>query len=351
MSNKLFKLADVYNEEKIKILSEDNIELIVGEVILNRIVGIAYDNLDLSYVPKEIEKNLKILNKYSVESSERFIDNVHYISDILKNVDFQYALLKGSFLTTMLYKKGYRTSNDIDILINSNNISDLQSLLINNGFVQGHVDEAQNIIPATRHEVIQARLNYGETIPFYKSIKGNILEIDINFSLDYKPEKDKEIVSDLLENVMTINHEGYTFKTLGTVDFLIHLCCHLYKEATTYDWLQYRRDLMLYKFSDINVFIHEYNSKEFIDELRNRIVRFGLEKECYYTFKNSCEIFPHLTKYHDFVNLLESIEPVELSFMNEIIWPAKHKKFRHELSFTEWFNCKDRISMLSETVL
>ena len=47
--NTIFKLADVYNDEKINI-SREHEEKILGQIILNRIVGIAYDNLDINNI-------------------------------------------------------------------------------------------------------------------------------------------------------------------------------------------------------------------------------------------------------------------------------------------------------------
>lgn len=347
MKNKLFALSDVYNTEKISLENTDNVELLLGGIMLNRIVGIAYDNLELSTVPAEVIKVLKIVKKNNERITDDFICNVCYLADVLKNVPFKYALLKGSYLTPMLYKRGQRTSNDIDILIEGKDVSLLEKILVQNGFVQGHVNENNEIVPASRREIIHSKLNNGETIPFVKFNNGIKLEIDINFSVDFKPDNSK-IVPRLLSETIPVNLNGHIFYTLNMVDFLIHLCCHLYKEATTYDWLNYRRDLMLYKFSDINVMLHEYGDKEFYRGLDQRIREFDVKKECYYTLYNSTEIYPFLKEDILLTEMLERIRPVDLKFMKQIVYPYKRKKFVYDMTFTQWFFCENRIGNLIE---
>ena len=48
--NKIFALSDVYRDEKVKLTAEDDIEKTIGSIIMNRIINIAYKNLDLSEV-------------------------------------------------------------------------------------------------------------------------------------------------------------------------------------------------------------------------------------------------------------------------------------------------------------
>lgn len=56
---------------------------------------------------------------------------------MFKNTDVSYAWLKGAFLINV-YDIGMRTSNDVDILVNQNQISEITDILKKNGFVQGN---------------------------------------------------------------------------------------------------------------------------------------------------------------------------------------------------------------------
>jgi len=134
--------------------------------------------------------------------------------------------------------------------------------------------------------------------------------------------------------------------TLEEKDFLIHLCLHLYKEATTYDWILAKRDLLLYKFSDINLLIHKYANKKYCEELSERIKELGVEKECYYAFENTSVIFRELNQNLNFVWLKNSIKPKDLQFMQQIVYPREKKVFIHNMKFEEWFDCNNRIQYL-----
>ena len=346
---KIFQISNEYNKEKVVITTDDNMELLMGQILLNRIAGIAYEKIDLETLHYEARKVLKFHIENNILIFNRFINNLSYLSPILQNADFPYALLKGAFLTLFLYPKGHRTSNDIDVLISNENVSTLQSLLLQNGFTQGHVSKSSGeVVPASRKEIIESKMNYGETVPFIKLMEGYPLEVDINFSLDYKPSKEKNIISEMLSKAIFVEKDGICFKTLNHKDFLIHLCCHLYKEATTYDWIKWRNDLMLYKFSDINVFLHEYGCEKFFLELDNRIKHFALEKECYYTFEISSTIYPDLNDVNGFARLKESIKPNDLQFMTQVIYPMEKKRFQYSMKFIDWFLCPNRIMELEE---
>jgi len=349
-TNVLFRLSDMcYKGEKISIKSSDNIELLAGQLLINRILGVAYNNLNLSSLHPEIRKCFDSMNTNLKTKHEIFKCNLNYLTKILQDFPHNYALLKGAYLSSFIYEGGQRTSNDIDILIEDKNISQLQDLFKSHGFIQGRYDRISNtIIPASRMQIIESRLNFGETIPLLKMIDGKPFEIDINFSVDYKPELDGNLVSELLSRKKVVTIDGYNFNTLETVDFLIHLCCHLYKEATTYDWVLSRRDLLLYKFCDINVFVNKFATESFFINLLERIVEFGVEKECFYTFKNSSIIYPSLNDIEGFVSLKNAVKPLDLEFMSQIIYPRERKIFSYDMSFTDWFFCSDRASQLSE---
>lgn len=60
-----------------------------------------------------------------------------------------------------------------------------------------------------------ARMNYGETVLFLKMVNGNLLELDLNFSLDFKPSGNSEIMSKMLSDVSYVELDDVGFKTLN----------------------------------------------------------------------------------------------------------------------------------------
>lgn len=352
MENLLFKLADV-NMEPIEGIQLRHPERLLGQLCINRVGGIAYRNLekiDGLDTHNEFINTLKAIYEQNLQKTDIFFQHMRYVTKILKNADFAYALLKGALLTTKLYEKGLRTSNDLDILIEEKDISKCQKLFIENGFVQGSYERGKGIIPATRSEILMSRMNYGETIPLVKIVEGELLQVDINFSVDFKPVGESNIVNKLLENCVEIEKDDIKFYTLDLYEFLIHLSCHLYKEATTYDWVKDNRDLQLYKFSDINVFVQNYGTLIFFRKFMDKVRDYGVEKECYYTLYNMREIFPKINKVVGFKELLEKMQPDDCSFMKQIIEPVTGKLYAYKMDFIDWFLNEKRTSCLKEVM-
>lgn len=352
MKEKLLLIADAtYSGEKIKIEPTDSQEFLMGWIIMNRCSSIAYKNLDLETIHRDNLMALNVLKSSDEKRAKIFQKNLFSISKLLETVDFNYSFLKGAFLSTALYKLGDRTSKDFDILIESKNVSALQKILLADGFVQGWPGaDDQSIIAATRRQIIESRMNFGETVPFIKIVDGVPVSVDVNFSVDFKPDEGVGLVPKLLNNVEEVSGEGFEFKSLSKVDFLIHLCCHLYKEATTYDWVKSRRDLDIYKFSDINVFLQKFGGADFFENLAQHIKEYGIEKECYYTFKNASMIFPKINDIENFGKCLIEIEPENLDYMKEIIYPREKKMYYYNESFLDWLMSNDRTSLLKEKI-
>ena len=96
------------------------------------------------------------------------------------------------------------------------------------------------------------------------------------------------------------------------------------------------------------MFIYKYGTTEYFSSLTEQIKKYGLEKECYYTFENASIIYPALNEIDGFSKVKESIKPERLDFMKQIIYPREKKLFKYDMSFTDWFLCPDRISQLEE---
>lgn len=353
MGEKLFILSDQYLENEISLDCIEEGSVFVDEVIKNRVSGIVYDNLtkmNQSLMSADDLEKLRAAYLKDINKAKRFKKNMLYLCQVLKDCKFNYALLKGAFLTTQLYKEGHRTSNDIDILIEEQDIDKCQQTFFENGFIQGTYSEEDGLVPATRREIIMSRMNYGETIPLVKLIDGHPLFVDINFSLDFKPPTEKNTIKSMLDRAVDIQLDGGSFKSLEPIDFFIHLCCHLYKEATTYAWVEYNSDLSLYKFSDINLFLHRFNDKTFMNALIDRTNGFGVNKECYYTLVNSAIIYPGLKNISGYDDLVSQIKPQDLQFMKQIIMPMENRVMAYKLSFSEWFMCKDKVKYLEEII-
>ena len=326
-----------------------NYQYILGQLLYNRMGGVAYYTLLKSNLLKdtnrEFRNTLKIIFESGVSKTDALHTSLGYLYTILKDVDFNYAILKGSFLVN-LYPDGLRTSNDIDILISPENITDLSKMLISSGFKQGFIHN-NSFVQANRKEIINSRMNRGETIPFIKELNmPNIkyLELDVNFSLDFKSGNDKEIVRSLLNDANELKRSR--LKTLNEIDFLIHLCTHLFKEATVMAWVNMGRDLSLYKFCDISLFLHAYGTSVFYEKLTKRITDLNLCSECYFSLYYTCHLFDIVDS--NLFDLLKNIKPDDEQLLNRVIEPSLNKIFTYTIDLKKRIFCSNRKEYLYE---
>ena len=332
-----------FDKEKIIKWIEDNdmdYPYVLGQILWNRVGSVAYHTLlgcnVLGKLNREFCNPLKSVYFSNTLKTESFIKCINEILNISAKMNFPHAWLKGSCLVN-LYPKGLRTSNDFDVLLDSDNVTKMSNLLKSKGFKQGYI---RNDIfkPVDRRMILSSKLNRGETVPFVKEINFPLMkyiEIDINFSLEYKPENNSNIVRTILEN---INDNG--IRTLSQVDFLIHLCSHLYKEATVYNWVEMGRDLSLYKFVDIYLLITNVMSKPFSDGLTERIIEFELNEPCYYALYNTKLLFN--IENRDLDNILNKIKPKNIEFMTTIINPSNGEKYKYDIDFISWLFINNR---------
>lgn len=344
-----FKYAD---KEKLTELMKERLDYpyILGHLLYNRVGAMAYyalkQNGILHKVNREFRNTLKAIYEYNLNKTTSFIESLRALSHICSDFGFPYAFLKGAYLVD-IYPKGLRTSNDIDILINPENITELTNVLKTAGFRQGNIRN-EAFTPASRTEIISSRMNRGETVPFVKEVNlpgMRYLEIDVNFSLGFRSGVDENVVSNFLNRTQPLILNSIS--TLNRTDFLMHLCAHLYKEATVMSWVEMGRDVSLYKYCDIYLFIRSFMSEKFAAELIRRISDVGLEKECYYALYNSKELFEIENKNLD--RVLDDIQPADISFMTQVLEPQTEKIYSHSMSYSDWVFCSDRKGKLYET--
>lgn len=323
---------------------------ILGHLLYNRVGGIAYFTLMnanlLSSVNREFRNALRSIYENNCAKAQSFRMAMMDISEVCHSLSCQYALLKGACLVD-LYPQGLRTSNDIDFLVHPKDITELCSALKRAGFSQGFINN-EMFIPASRREIISSRMNRGETVPFVKKVDYphmEYMEIDINYSLDYKPETDLRVLCDFLEGVEPNLCNG--LKSLNRVDFLLHLCAHLYKEATVFWWVQRGRDISLYKYCDLYLLIMDFFDLNFATQLLRRTISLELQPVVYYALHYTKEIFQITNDALDY--LLAEIQPSNMDFLREIIDPSTGKNYRFDKEYIDWVFCSRRKGELYET--
>ena len=267
---------------------------VLGHLFFNRMQGVAYDVLKinglLGKVNREFRNSLGAAYNQNIQKNESFQKCIVMLSEILSSCNCKVAMLKGAYLCAH-YPNGYRTSNDIDLLVLPKDVTTVGHLLSSAGFKQGNVRNGE-FIPATRQEIIESKMMRGETVPYIKKVNlpfMKFFEVDINFSLDYK-NGTSDTLSDMLSNVCIKNEKELSIPTLDDADFFIHLCAHLYKEATTLPWIEMHRDMTLYKYCDIYMLLSEMTEEE-VQRIFARAAELGMEKVCAYAILETMGLF------------------------------------------------------------
>ena len=323
---------------------------VLGQLFFNRMQAVAYGTLKknglLGKVNREFRNSLKSAYDQNIEKNRNFFCCVQQLENVLANCKCKYAMLKGAYLCK-LYPDGYRTSNDIDLLVCPNDVTEIGGLFLSDGFKQGYFRNGK-FEAATRREIIESKMMRGETVPYIKEIGlpgMQFLEFDINFSLDYKP-RDTDLLSEMINNTEIKEIKNFCVNTLRDDDFFVHLCSHLYKEATTLPWVEMMRDMTLYKYCDIYLLLYDADKNQ-VDFLFNRAKELAMEKVCAFAVFQMSELFEFENKYA--VSIANDVLKNDPEFINTVVSPKEKKNYVYiERDITERFFADDRKSLLRE---
>ena len=171
------------------------------------------------------------------------------------------------------------------------------------------------------------------------------LEVDINFSLDYK-NGNTDILSSMLERSSFTKVGKIKIPTLDKTDFFIHLCSHLYKEATTLPWIEMRRDMTLYKYCDIYLLLGGMTDFDF-ETLQERAKELGMEKICAYAIYETAELFDIFDS--KIVEESKKVLEDDKNFLRRVISPKDKKVFLYKTDdITKRFFMENRKKDLTE---
>ena len=324
--------------------------VVLGHLFFNRMQGVAYGVLKnkglLWKINREFRNALKSAYEQNSEKNKSFYVCVRYLNNILEQCRGKYAMLKGAVLCGS-YPEGYRTSNDIDLLVLPEDVTEVGLALTQAGFQQGYIRNME-FVPATRNEIVESRMMRGETVPYIKEVNMpymRYLEVDINFSLDYK-NTNNSALKDILSRVTVRNVHGQDIPTLEKSDFFIHLCAHLYKEATTLPWIEMQRDMTLYKYCDLYMLLEEMLSSEIVAVFA-RAKELGMEKICSFAILQMAAFFDLSSQTAVF--MAEDRLKEDPDFLHTIVSPRYAKQVRYkETDIFKRFFASSRKRLLEE---
>ena len=322
---------------------------VLGLLYANRMQTAAYKVIEkfelLDLLNPEVKRALKNSYMSDLMINDSYTQCVDELSQVLSHFEKKYAVLKGAVLSRK-YPRGCRNSNDVDILVSSDDISELGNILTENGFVQGYVRNGE-FYKASRKEIISSKMMRGETVPYVKEVGKPLFkyfELDLNFSLDYKSGADN--VKEMLMHTNSVKTSGGKILTLQPLFFFIHLCCHLYKEMTTLPWIKIKKDMTLYKFLDISEFLRNIDGGTLFN-LYHIAKNLGVLNECSCAILWTCSML-HVNSAFAASNAAAWLRGNE-DLLHTVVSPGDNKKYIYsEKRIAERFFLRDRISNLIE---
>ena len=355
-----FAKYDDGDKKRIEELIVDKLDwcYVLGYLAYNRLSGMAYKMICSCNTPRwkiNREFMLSLYMSYEAQKIRCDMQNklVKELSDELEKTKLKYAFLKGTITSSMLYEEGERSSSDIDILINAEDITQLGRTLKSLGYVQGWYNVGEDrIIEASRDNVIKNRLLYGEIVPYVKKIDipgYNVVKVDVNFSLDWRSKNIDKVVKQFLDN--TILYKSVSnglVRTLKNEYFLLHLLCHFYKEAYLYEVVEKQRDLCLYKAVDIYLFIRKKSSEINWYFMKEIVEIYELEKAVYYSLNILIEIYPILKNDNYLVCFMAEMVCENDNYCKEVFNVKDQKLYYWEKDVLERFFDMYRATELCE---
>ena len=165
-------------------------------------------------------------------------------------------------------------------------------------------------------------------------------DVDLNFSLDWTPNYNQELIDEVLNNRIKIElDENNIIYSANIYDNIIELCTHLYKDMALMDIVKKRKVFDLYKFIDIYYYINlNYKSINF-NTLKEKIILFSAEQYVYFALKYLSEIFNDF-KSEEILSLMEYLQKI---ISNSEILDTVIDKYNENKRLVSKLDIRDRI--------
>lgn len=310
--------------EKIKEIMNENLDWkdILYQGITHRTLNMMYyhlKNLGLTdKVEEEVLKAMKTQSKVYAIRNQSYFKEIDLIFSKLNEQGIRLAILKGNFLAAKVYPSiETRTFNDLDFLIDLKDGDKIVKILEDLGYVQGEQNEAGEIIPSTRKQKMLQQMASNELQECLKKSDNPftpMYQVDLNYDVLWSGKCPCKIdTAELLSRAIDVDIDGAKTYILDHEDFLIQLACHLYKEAALLHWINDLRDLKIYKFADILLFVEKFGDEINWDKLIAFCNRVGCGSIVYYAF-----YYVNLM-YGDAIpeDVMKALEPEDKSYLNE----------------------------------
>ncbi|MCZ4317310.1 nucleotidyltransferase family protein [Comamonadaceae bacterium G21597-S1] len=220
--------------------------------------GIEAAGID-AQVPKQVRPHLVSARVLTAHQREAIVWETRHIEKALSALQAPVVLLKGTaYAIRGLAAAHGRLFGDVDILVPRPTLNSVEAALMVQGWASGHHDDYDDrYYREWMHEIP----------PMTHRARGTVIDVHHNIlPLIARNSPDADMLFETSQPV-----QGTKFRTLSSIDMVIHSATHLFHESELQNGL---RDLF-----DLDALLREFSaqSDRFWEELPSRATRLGLE--------------------------------------------------------------------------
>jgi Uncharacterised nucleotidyltransferase len=268
---------------------------VLNGCIRNKILPLAWQNLNTlklaGKVPHKIRELCSFYTLGVARKNQALFAQFRLISSALTSAGIRFAPLKGLVLVNEVYTMDSRQMNDFDLMISKDDRSRVRALLNSLGFYESEYDyDSRSLRPLDRRQKALWGLYMYNLPAFMKLIDAEYLQlVEVDFTFDIRFNSTKSAAAEFLSHLSF--YESLGCEVLQAEEFLLHLCCHLHKEAKNVLWVEKEADFNLIKFCDVREYVlHSERSLDF-ERFLGLARKYEVEAAVYFTFHYVSQIY------------------------------------------------------------
>jgi Uncharacterised nucleotidyltransferase len=268
---------------------------VLNGCIRNKILPLAWKNLRTLRLTNKVPHKIREISSFYAlgvaRKNQALLEQFRMISGALKSAGIRFAPLKGLVLVNEVYTTDSRQMNDFDLMISRDDRARVRGLMNSLGFYESEYDyESRSLRPLDRRQKVLWGLYMYNLPAFMKLIDDDYLQlVEVDFTFDIRFDSTRPTADEFLSRLSF--HEPLGCEVLQAEEFLLHLCCHLHKEAKNVLWVEKEADFNLIKFCDVREYVlHSMPSLDF-ERFLGLARSYEVEAAVYFTFHYLSQIY------------------------------------------------------------
>ncbi|MER5703739.1 nucleotidyltransferase family protein [Micromonospora sp. NPDC002296] len=288
------------------------------QAIRHRVTSIVARNIEihgLPYPSAALRESFRANWIYNRQRNNALCEEADQILAGLHGAGIRPMVRKGQYLARALYPEpGLRPMSDLDLMVRENDIGAISSILRELGYAQGRVAPSlRTMQPLTRFDEIYWKMNASSQPPFVRLTSDQFVQafvVDLRQGI-LEPASNRSVdVSEWFDRAVLVDPRLGMYAP-GVEDFLIDICVHLHREATTLTAIEGRKDLWLLRFIDMLLLFGQEQLSP--NSLAARTLHYGVAAEVGYALA----LFTQLYEHPGAAETLRALPAVSAEFLNQ----------------------------------